>query len=142
MNAAGRTHRPKQQTWTGPCPFIMPPKTVRFLAQNYEIDLTEAKEQDDFIAAYEGLLQHNEQVAAAAGYLRLAQEWKISCMSVINHLNKRVAAIPEEERPQKPRSWDAVRASIEIDVEEGWVFQMVTMVNKIVDRKLPSFSWL
>lgn len=138
MNAAGRTHRPKQQMWTGTCPLLMPPKTVRFLAQNYKIDLAETKEQDDFIGAYEGVLKHSEHVAAAAGYLRLAQEWKILSMSVINHLNKRVNSIPEEDRPQNARSWEAVRASMQIDVEEGCVFQMVMMVKKIVDCKLSS----
>ena len=135
MAAAGRSYRPKQQMWTGqlPFPLALPPQVFQFLAKNYKVDLSDADGKEDFITAYGGILTHNGKVAYAAGLYRLAQEWKIVCFWTTNHLEKRVKAIPEEERPTNLRSLEAVRASREIDIEEGAVFEVSEMLKRVIN---------
>lgn len=133
MMAAGRAYRPRQQMWTLPLPLALSAHTWRFLAREYKMDLSDAKKEDDFLTAYEDMLTHNSQVADAAGLYRLAQEWRILAFSIITHLNKRVNALPAEDKPTHSRSFDAVRASLSIDVEEGAVFEVAEMVKRIVN---------
>ena len=135
MAAAGRSYRPRQHMWIGPLPYplALPAHIYDFVAKEYKIDLSDAEAEEDFITAYEGILTHNSRVAEAAGLHRLAQEWKILSFSIITHLNKRIRAIPDEEKPIHSRSLEAVHASINIDVEEGAVFEVAEMLRRLVN---------
>lgn len=136
MATAGRTYRPRQLMWTGPLPpqLALPATTWQFLVKNYKMDIKEAEAGDDFITAYEGILTHNSRVAQAAGLYALAKEWNIINYSIITHLVKRIHAIPDEDKPHNLRSLEAVRASLTIDVEEAWIFEVAELVKHVINH--------
>ena len=69
--------RPVQLAVRGVLPGYRDATTTTFLAKRLEIDLKRAYEADNFLTAFNDLINHNARVIDFAGYYRLAQSWRI-----------------------------------------------------------------
>ena len=84
-----KSFKPVQVACRGFLPGRKDAKMVAYLARRYKIDPGPVLEAEDFLKAFEELIDHNARCTDAAGFYRLAQSWRIVNFIAINHLKER-----------------------------------------------------
>ena len=84
-----KSFRPIQIACRGFLPGRKDARMVAYLARKYKIDLAPVYTADDFLLAFEELMDHNARWTEAAGFYRLAQSWRIISFIATSHLKER-----------------------------------------------------
>lgn len=86
-----KSFRPQQVSCRGQLPSHNNAKFVAYLAERCKIILPATSSDAEFLKQIEKIFKANEDHAQSLGFLQTAQTWKISGVSVLNHLRERVA---------------------------------------------------
>lgn len=81
--------RPIQVAVRGILPGRREAGATTYLARRLQIDINQTYTANDFLAAFNALMEHNARIIDTLGFYRLAQSWRITSFVATNHLRER-----------------------------------------------------